>query len=185
MKNYLILSFIFLLFSCAKEKINSNPDLFLSKKQQKDFKLSIVRYYEKLPTKKDNHETKFDTVHNSYYTKKAESSDLMYLHIDADSTYYFAIAKIAPSLTIKKVAVIGKLKKNKSGKIVYYEEAIRTWKMEEKELKEKTSLLFEKYVNDDDLTKYYTKNSGNEFYIEFPDDNNKYDVKKRQWIFNE
>ena len=54
--------------------------------------------------------------------------------------------------------------------------------MEEKELKEKTNLLFEKYVNEEDLTPYYTKNSGNDFYIEFPDDNNIYNVEKRQWV---
>jgi hypothetical protein len=183
MKNYLFISFIVLLFSCAKEKINFNPDHYLSKEQQMDFKLSIVRYFEKLPTEKDNHQSKFDTVNNAFYLKKAKKSDLMYLYIDEDSTYYFAVAKIAPSLKIKKVATIGKLKKDKSGKIVYYEEAIRTWKMEEKELKEKTSLLFEKYINEEDITPYYTKNSGNNFYIEFPDENNKYDVEKRQWIF--
>lgn len=182
MKNYLFLIFIFLLFSCAKEKINSNPNQYLTKVQQEDFKLSIVRYYEKLPTKKDNHETKFDITHNSYYAMKAQSSDLLNFYIDADSTYYFAIAKIAPSLKVKKVATIGKLKKNKSGEITYYEEAIRTWKMEEKELKEKTNLLFEKYVNNEDLAPYYTKNSQPEFWIEFPDDNNVYNIEKRQWV---
>jgi hypothetical protein len=175
------LSFLFLLFSCEKEKINSNPDHYLTKEKQEEFKLSIVRYYEKLPKKNATHETKFDTLHDSYYIKKAKNSDLMYLYIDADSTYYFAIAKIAPSLKIKKVATIGKLKKDQSGAISYYEEAIRTWKMEEAELKQKTLLLFEKYVNNEDLSPYYTKNSGNEFYIEFPDEINEYDVEKRQW----
>ncbi len=149
-----------------------------------DFKLSIVRYYEKLPTDKENHQTKFDSIHDEYYLKKAMNSDLMYLYIDADSTYYFAIAKIAPSLKLKKVATIGKLKKDASGNITYYEEAIRTWKMEKNELAKKTSLLFEKYIHNEDLASYYTKNSGNEFYIEFPDDNNKYDIVKRQWVFS-
>jgi hypothetical protein len=181
MKNYLFLSFLFIFFACEKEKINSNPDFYLSKKQQENFKLSIVRYFEKLPKQNATHETKFDTIHNSYYSKKAQSSDLMHLYIDTDSTYFFAIAKIAPSLKVKKVATIGKLKKNKYGEITYYEEVIRTWKMEENELKEKTNLLFEKYVNNEDLTPYYTKNSGDDFYIEFPDDNNIYNVEKRQW----
>jgi hypothetical protein len=184
MKNYLFLSLLFLFISCAKEKINSNPDFYLpTKEQQQDFKLSIVRYFEKLPTKKDNHETKFDTIHNSYYFKKAQNSDLMHLYVDSDSIYYFAISKIAPSVKIKKVSTIGKLKKDQNGEITYYEEAIRTWKMEETELKEKTIILFEKYVNNEDLAPYYTKNSGNDFWIEFPDDNNIYDVEKRQWIF--
>jgi hypothetical protein len=182
MKNYLILSLAFVVFSCTKEKINSTPDYYLSQEQQEEFKLSIVRYYEKLPKKNATHETKFDTLHDSYYIKKAQNSDLMHLYIDSDSTYYFAIAKIAPSLVVKKVTTIGKLKKDKSGAITYYEEAIRTWKMEEKELKEKTNLLFEKYVNKEDLTPYYTKNSGNDFYIEFPDDTNTYNVEQRRWV---
>ncbi|WP_396177470.1 hypothetical protein [Flavobacterium sp.] len=181
MKNYLFLSFLFILFSCQKEKINSNPDNTLSKKQQEDFKLSIVRYFEKLPKKDATHETKFDTTHNSYYVKKAKSSDLLHLYIDADSTYYFAVAKIAPSLKVKKVATIGKLKKDKSGAIISYEEAVRTWKMEEQELKEKTNLLFEKYVNQEDLSPYYTANSDGEFYIEFPDQNTFYNTETRRW----
>jgi hypothetical protein len=183
MKNYLFFGFILLLISCNKEKINSDPNHYLSKEQQLDFKLSIVRYYEKLPTEKDNHQTKFDSIHDDYYLRKARNSDLMFLHVDADSTYYFAVTKIAPSLKLKKVAIIGKLRRDNSGKIIYYEEAIRTWKMEKIEPEKKTSLLFEKYVNKDELTPYYTKNSINEFYIEFPDDNNKYDTEKRQWVF--
>jgi len=181
MKNFLFLSFIILFISCANEKINTNPDIFLSKKQQEAFKNSIVRYYEKLPTKRDNHQTKFDTIHNAYYNKKAKSSDLLNFYIAADSTYYFAVAKIAPSLKIKKVAIIGKLKKNKKGEIIFYEEAIRTWKMEIAELKEKTTFLFEKYVNEEDLTPYYTKNSQPDFYIEFPDDQTFYNIEKRTW----
>jgi hypothetical protein len=182
MKNYILFSLLFVLFSCEKEKINSNPDHYLTKEKQEEFKLSIVRYFEKLPTKKADHKTKFDTIHNSYYLNKAQKSDLLYLYMDADSTYYFTVAKIAPSLKLKKVATIGKLKKDSKGKVTYYEEAARTWKMEEVELKIKTLLLFEKYVNKEDLTPYYTKNSGNDFYIEFPDDLNEYDVEKRQWV---
>jgi len=181
MKKYLILSFALVILGCAKEKIDSTPDRNLSKEQQEEFKLSIVRYYEKLPKKNANHETKFDTLHDSYYLNKAQQSDLLHFYIDRDSTHYFAIAKIAPSLTIKKVATIGKLKKDKNGEIIYYEEAIRTWKMEEKELKEKTNLLFEKYFHNEDLSPYLTKNSSPEFWIEFPDDNNYYCTKTRQW----
>lgn len=181
MKKFLHLSFLFLLLACEKEKINSNPDQYLSKDQQEDFKLSIVRYYEKLPTKKANHQNKYDTIHNAYYIKKAQNSDLMYLYIDADSTYYFAIAKIAPSLKIKKVATIGKLK-IENDSIIYYEEIARTWKMEIPELKEKTKILFDLIVQEKNVEKYFTKNSQPEFWIEFPDDINKYNVEKREWV---
>ncbi len=65
--------------------------------------------------------------------------------------------------------------------IVYYEEICRTWKMEEDELKTKTAMLFEKVLNEEDLSPYLTKNSSPEFYIEFLDDLNYYDVKDRIW----
>lgn len=180
MKCSLTIFVTLLFFSCSKEK-NTNPDYYLSKLKQEELKLSIVRYFEKLPTEKDNHQTKFDSIHNGYYTNKAESADLLFLYIDKDSIYYFAVAKIAPSLKIKKVATVGKLKM-KNDSITYYEEVARTWKMEEEELKTKTSKIFNSFINNEDLETYYTKNSKNEFYIEFPDDFNSYDAQKRQWV---
>lgn len=180
MKYSLAIFVTLLFFSCSKEN-PTNPDFYLSKLKQEEFKLSIVRYFEKLPTEKDNHQTKFDSIHNDYYIKKAKKANLLFLYIDKDSTYYFAIAKIAPSLKIKKVATIGKLK-IKNDSITYYEEVARTWKMEEDELKTKTAKIFNSFVNGEDLESFYTKNSKNEFYIEFPDDINKYNVEKRKWV---
>ena len=65
--------------------------------------------------------------------------------------------------------------------IVYYEEICRTWKMEEDELKTKTAMLFNMVINEEDLSPYLTKNSSPEFYIEFPDDINFFDVNERIW----
>ena len=84
-------------------------------------------------------------------------------------------------LKIKKVATIGKLK-FKNDSIIYYEEIARTWKMEIPELKEKTKILFDLIVQEKNVEKYYTKNSQPEFWIEFPDDINKYNVEKREWV---
>ena len=46
----------------------------------------------------------------------------------------------------------------------------------------KTKLLFEKYLNDENLTPFYTENSKGEFYIEFPDNNTYYDKNQRKWM---
>jgi hypothetical protein len=53
--------------------------------------------------------------------------------------------------------------------------------MEIPELKEKTKILFDKIVNDKDVSNYYTKNSDPEFWIEFPDDQTTYNTKLREW----
>jgi hypothetical protein len=182
MKIIYSLFIIALFYSCQKEAQKILPTNYLNEEQIESFKYEIIRYSDKL-AKKATHETKFDTKFDSIYISKAKSAELYHYFVDEKTNeIYFAITRIAPSLKVKKVATIGKLKKDKSGAISYFEESIRTWKMEEAELKQKTSLLFEKYVNNEDLTPYYTKNSGNEFYIEFPDEINEYDVEKRQWV---
>ncbi|WP_291114117.1 hypothetical protein [Flavobacterium sp. UBA6135] len=180
---YLLLTLLFLI-GCKKEAINTNPNSYLSELEQKNFNYSIIRYTGRL-AKKATHKTKFENKFDQEYLALAEASDLVFYYPDSKTgEIYFAITKIAPSLKIKKVATVGKMKKDASGTIEMYEEAFRTWKMEEEELMQKTKLLFLKYINGEDLSPYYTKNSQPEFYIEFPDENTYFDSKKRIWISN-
>ncbi|MFY8187031.1 MAG: hypothetical protein ACOVLC_03645 [Flavobacterium sp.] len=177
----LIVILLFALVSCTKkEKIDSNPNNYLSATEQESFKYSIVRYFHKLP-KNVYEKTKFNTEFDSVFKSIAEKSDLYHYYKNSETNEtYFAVTRIAPSLKLKKVATIGKLKMENDS-IVYYEEICRTWKMEEDELKTKTAMLFEKVLNEEDMSPYFTKNSNPEFYIEFPDDVNYYDVKDRIW----
>ena len=174
--------FILVLFySCQKEPQKILPSDYLTVAQVESFKYEIIRYTDKL-AKNATHETKFESQFDSIYQLKAKSAELYHYYVEEKSNeIYFAIARIAPSLKVKKVVTVGKLTKDADGKIVSYEEAFRTWKMEIPELKTKTKLLFEKYIDGEDLTPYYTKNSNGEFYIEFPDDNTFYDKNTRKW----
>jgi hypothetical protein len=174
--------FILVLFySCQKEPQRILPSDYLTVAQLESFKYEIIRYTDKL-AKNATHETKFESQFDSIYQLKAKSAELYHYYVEEKSNeIYFAIARIAPSLKVKKVVTVGKLTKDADGKIVSYEEAFRTWKMEIPELKTKTKLLFEKYIDGEDLTPYYTKNSNGEFYIEFPDDNTFYDKNTRKW----
>jgi len=177
----LVFCLIISLLSCKEESLNLDPKHYLSLEEQEEFKMKIVRYYHKTP-KKVSHADKFNSEHDSIYKVKAEKSDLLYLYFDEkNKEYYFAIARIAPSLKLKKVATVGKLKIDSNDSITYYEENFRTWKMEMEELKVKTFQLMEKYIKGEDLTVYFTKNSSPEFWIEFPDDNNYYCTESRQW----
>ena len=174
--------FIVALFcSCQKEPNKILPSDYLSKEQIEAFKYDIVRYSDKF-VKNATHETKFDSQFDSIYHLKAKSAELYHYYLDKNSNeVYFAIARIAPSLKVKRVVTAGKLTKDKDGNITFYEESFRTWKMEIPELKIKSKLLFEKYIQGEDLTKYYTKNSKGEFFIEFPDEINYYDSDLRRW----
>ncbi len=177
-------SFLFLLLamiSCKSEPVIIETNAYLTNEQQEDFKYSIIRYADRLP-KKATHQTKFDTVFSTEYKKQAEASEVLFYHIDSTTnTHYFALTKIAPSMILKKVAVVGKLKYDKNGAISDYEESFRTWKMEIPELKTKTEEMFIKFINGEDLSSYYTVNSKGNFYIEFPDEKTYYDKKARNW----
>ncbi len=129
--------------------------------------------------------TKFDTIYNSEYQTRAEKLDVLFYYKDSiTNTNYFAVTKIAPSLKLKKVATVGQLKFGRDGQIIHYEEAFRTWKMEPKELKEKTQMLFTKFINKEDLSEYFTVNSNPEYYIEFPDEMTTFDTISRSWNTN-
>lgn len=144
------------------------------------FKYSIMRYTGKLPGKAD-HITKFDTIFDSHYQNLATQHDLLFYEKSGD-TVYFLITRMAPSLYEKKVAIGGKLSYGKDGRISYYEEAFRTWKMLVPELEQKAELLFGLYLSGKDLSPYYTINSKGVEYIEFPDEDVYYDTEKRFWV---
>ncbi|MBA4153075.1 MAG: hypothetical protein C0512_01875 [Flavobacterium sp.] len=182
MKFIYSLFILVLFYSCQKEPKKILASDYLNEEQVESFKYEIIRYTDKL-AKKATHETKFDHQFDSIYQAKAKSAELYHYFIDEKSNeIYFAIARIAPSLKVKKVVTVGKLSKDTNGKITSYEETFRTWKMEIPELKTKSKFLFEKYIAGEDLTPYYTENAKGEFYIEFPDSNTYYDKNKRKWV---
>lgn len=182
MKNNIILSVIFcflITISCEKQ-IDSNPSSYLKKAQIDLLKEETSRYYAEL-SKKSTHQDKFEPKYDAHYKEESKRHDLLYYYKDPATNYeYFALTRIAPSMTVKKVAIVGRFLKE-NNKIVDYEERFRTWKMPETELKEKTKKLFDLYVNDADLSQYETANSNPEFWIEFPDNNTYYDKQDRVW----
>jgi len=181
---HLFYAFAIIFFaSCNDKKLDITVKTYLSNEQASKLKLDVVRYVEDLP-RLAKIETKFDTVFDKDYKKLANRLELLnaYKNLEND-TLYFAVSKIAPSLKLKKNATVGKLVYDKEGKISFYEEGFRTWKMEVLELETVTEMLFQKYIQNQNLSEFYTKNSNGKFIIEFPDDYNKYDREARRWIF--
>lgn len=179
--SFSIITFLALCFlmACGGTK-NTNPNQ-LSAQTQDSFKYEIARYIHKLPNRATD-SNKFESQFDEYYITKTKFTTLENYYKAVGDTIYFQVSKIAPSMKVKKVATAGKLLKDASGKIVYYEEMYRTWKMEEPELAKKGKILFDALITVKDLSPYYSENSGNEEYIEFPDKNNKYDPKQRVWV---
>jgi hypothetical protein len=185
MNKILLFCVALLVASCAQKteiKADYNPSSFLTDEEIDDFKYEVIRYVGKLAGKA-NHDTKFEERFDEYYTDLANRHQLLYYFENEDNgEVYFLITRIAPSLHYRKVGFGGKLIRNSENEITQYEEAFRTWKMEEEELKEKSLFLFDRYVNGKDLTAYYPENSKGEEYIEFPNKDVFYDIEKRQWI---
>lgn len=165
-----------------KKSILQPASEMLSADSIEQFKYKIIRYAGKLPGKAD-HKTKFDTIFDSHYINLAKQHDLVYYVPDKNSnSAKFMITRIAPSLYEKKVAFAGKVGFDSEGKIIFYEEVFRTWKMPLPELKEKSDLLFGLYLDGKDLTPYYTVNSKGVEYIEFPDEHVRYDTLQKLWV---
>lgn len=179
MKHIIIFVLFFQLGSCLN--INSKPDHYLSKSEIEKIKLKTVYYFEGLP-KNVSETNKFDSINSSYYLRKAKTAEIIDYYPNKDSFIYFTVIKIAPSLKQKYTATIVKCQ-FKNDSISYYEEICRTWKMEKKELLTKSKIIFDKVVSGEDISIYYTKNMENEFWIEFPDEHNFYNISKRKWEF--
>ena len=134
LKNFNLLSIFYLLIiiSCQKQ-IDINPQTYLNTNEIEQLKYQSARYYSQL-NEKSNHENKFNQNFDEHYKKEAKKHQLLYYFKEKNTNYeYFALTRIAPSLKIKKVAIVGKLLR-KNNKIIEYEEKFRTWKMPENEL---------------------------------------------------
>jgi hypothetical protein len=180
----LLLSIV--LFSCADSKqsvINYEPSTYLTETESSELLKNLIPYSAKLPKGYDC-TRKFDPALDSFYIQEIKKYKLeKYFFTEKDSSHYFLISREAPSLYEKRIAIVGKYQKNKSGNIVNYEEAFWTFKMKLPELAQKGEILFHEYVLGNDLSKYLPGKSDEEW-IEFPDAHSQYNKTEQRWIFS-
>jgi len=174
--------FIALLSSCNQNNKGAyEPSELLTAEQQTSFLYDISRYIGELP-KNGGYETRSESRFDEHYKKQADQSALKFYHKDEKTGIeYFLLTQIAPSLQEKYVALGGKLKRNNQQEIEEYEEVFRTWKFPMEQLEPKAKLLFEKMVEGQDLSNYYSDKAGDQ-YIEFPNEQAKYDKNLRRWV---
>ncbi len=100
-----------LTISCTQSDLDLNPDSYLSKEEQTDFKIDLSRYIHKLPPR-TTMEMRWDSSAYGYYKNNANIIRLVKLYkSEKDSTYYFYVTRIAPSIRQgERKAIAGKCK---------------------------------------------------------------------------
>jgi len=171
----------FFTVSCNSGQRPYKVEFFLDQNEQSAFVESIIRYAGHLPPRAD-HMTKHLPEYNDFYKNLASIHSLQFLYIDAEGTHYYLLTRPAPSLYEKEAAIAGMVRYDENGGIVYYEEVFRTWKMRKEELLPRSEKLFDLMVKGEDLAPYFPENSGDDEYIEFPNDFTRFDPDDRIWV---
>jgi len=180
MKNLMIrvLFCSLLIFTACQEKNPYDPNQYLSTTEKEKLIDVIVRYASKAPQGVGNSE-KFNNDFDEYYREKASQLRLQWLY-QKDDDFYFLITQPAPSLTEKRNATGGIINLDKDGRVKYYEEVFRTWKMIPDTLARRGYYLFDKMVKGESLEKYLPASAGDQ-YAEFPDDRTYFDIATLEW----
>lgn len=168
-----------ILSSCAEPKA-SNQIENVSLKDRTELRRQLIRYIGRKP-EDASHKNKFEPHFDDHYENEERGLELEYYYKNKEGKIYFLFTRITPSIMLKKVGVAGAVQFDDQGKIVELEEVYRTWKHVPEKLKEVNDLLFEKMINGEDLSPYYTENSNGVEYIEFPNKEVWYDKKIRSW----
>lgn len=167
---------VLLLSGCRRDPYE--PELYLSDEEETQFIKESVFYSAKLPPK-SNPATRYNKEFASYYERAAQETKLI-KYYRTDSADYFLMTRVARSINPMREGIGGKLRHDAAGKMDYYEEVFRTWKMVEDSLNVRGPFLFDRMVKGKDLSMYSSKFQGDRF-IEFPDDRFFYDPKSRTW----
>lgn len=164
--------------SCQQANTNQIEDL--TQEEKTELRKKLIRYIGRKPEDASD-KNKFESYFDTHYDNEQRAYDLEYYHKSTDGKAYFLFTRIAPSVTLKKVGIAGYVKLDKKGTIVELEEVFRTWKHIPDRLNEINTLLFNKMINGEDLSPYYTENSNGVEFIEFPNKEVWYDKPTHTW----
>jgi hypothetical protein len=170
--------------SCSTPSVKEyNASSHFTEAQSAELLMKLIPYSAKLPNGY-NYTQRFDKALDSFYIEEIKKYTLeKYYFSENDSTHYFLVSRIAPSLYEKRIAIAGKYETNNHGDITNYEEAFWTFKMKLPELEQKSEVLFNDYVSGNDLSKYLPGKTNDEW-IEFPDAHSYYNKTEQRWIFS-
>lgn len=123
-----------------------------------------------------------DSLRDSKKSSTPHLEELVYFYeLPESGEQYFVLLQPARSIQEKYVAVGGMIQRDSHGDVKVYNEVFRTWKHPKDLALERSAFLFEKMVNGQDLTPYYSDKMG-DTYIEFPNSQIFFDTTKRKWV---
>jgi hypothetical protein len=176
MKQFVVCLFALaaLTISCTKSALDLNPDSYLSKEEQIDFKIDLSRYIHKLPPR-TTMTMRWDSSAFGYYKNNATIIKLVKLYkSEKDSTYYFYITRIAPSIRQGERKAI-------AGKCNYYNKRISNIEQIFVSTIESSEVLD---ANAEQLLAEVIKTNKAPIpnkYIEWPNEYFYYNIKNEQW----
>lgn len=129
---------------------------------------------------------RFEACFKSYYQQQKQEKQYQFTHaFKANNGYeYLMVKRLEPSLKHNKFsAVCIRFKRLNNGQLdpKSYEELFWTWKMLPEQLLEKSDVLFEQAIQENDLSVYQPEQSEGEW-IEFPGNGVVYDKVNQTWV---
>ncbi|HEX5172452.1 MAG TPA: hypothetical protein VFW11_24920 [Cyclobacteriaceae bacterium] len=180
LKDLLLLYLLLNLLSCEKKNNDFSPQQCMSPELQSKFLKIMVHYSSKLAPQA-THETKFNSDFNWYYDRAERECKILFCHYNKqDSSYSLLVAREARSIKPMKEGIAVKAKFDSRGGFENYNEIFRMWKMPEDSLVKRGKFLFNRMLNGEDLTLYYSRFQQDRF-IEYPDDRFTFDPSLRRW----
>lgn len=167
------------LVCCWIKEDKYKPSNCLTASKQQRIIQQMVRYASKLAPEA-THQTKFSHEFDWYYNRAADECRILFCITSGDSSFQLLVARKARSLTPMEEGIALKVSLDAKDSLIHYEEVFRMWKMPSDTLVKRGRYLFERMVNHEDLTIYYSKFQKDRF-IEFPDERFTFDISKRRW----
>ena len=170
----LVASTLLVLLACTANK-KDTIDGYHNEAESKKILAQVVRYNyynEGIPS-----QDRFQEKYNEKYEKVLLGFSIYKYAIGKDNFHYFVLNRVHHK--DKHRAVGGRLKLNDQNSIVFYEETFVTPLLSKNELDSKSDFLFDELVKHGKIQDDFLKMKQ---YVEWPNENQKYDTVKHEWI---
>lgn len=170
-------------FGCKEEQKEYRPGKYLTRAQQRHFLTDAAEFIKRPVLAPYAKNTNLLIIQHKMHQHLGDEIRLEQLYIDKQAAVYFLIS-IPAGLRNQRYAVAGRATIGGKGEIISFEEVFRSWKMSPDVLHFRSYLLFDKMVNGEPLSPFYSDKMGDQF-IEFPDDRTYYDKQSQAWKIKE
>ena len=168
---------LFLIFSCNQAEKYDINDHFEDNIQDTILTNIIIEIY-KVPRGVHKSE-KRDPKHRSLYVSQIDKFQFLKYHVDEDGFHYFYILRPARNADNLKRGVAGRYKIDKGYNLLEFEEIFNTPMLESELVKSRGEDLWADLMYFKNVDRYIS----NKDYIEFPNENAKYDKNLKEWVY--